>query len=207
MTTVALTGLLKIELPEDTIRFSDGGFISYLGETYRSSDATFGTIGGLQTMSEGVGDVVPAVVVTILPPTTEGAALLSAPGNQTARARFIVVEYNVETGNVISGNVEFDGQIDQSILQTGFDKKEVSLTVVSLAEKLFERNTGNTMNPSWHKYVHPGERGHDNATALGRTIAWGVEQPPSAFFNSGGSGGGSGGGGGGGLDFPNVVRF
>ena len=97
MKSVALTGLLKIELPERTLRFSDGGFIIFQGETYRSKDAVFGTIGGAQPLNEGVGDSVPALQITLLPPDTTGPAALSRPGHQKARVRFWVAEYNPET--------------------------------------------------------------------------------------------------------------
>jgi hypothetical protein len=66
--------------------------------------------------------------------------------------------------------------------------------VVSLAEKLFERNIGNSMNSSWHKYVNPGELGQDNATGLTGSVAWGVESAPGGGTTRGGGGGGNPGG-------------
>jgi hypothetical protein len=191
MNRIALTGLMKIELPDRTLRFCDGGFFIYEGETYRSDDDVFGTIGRLQTMAESVGDIVPAVVVTLLPPDTTAASEISQPGNQTSRARIIIAEYDADTGVISSGNTEFDGQLDQTILSVGTGSKQLTASIVSLAERLFERNIGNTMNPTWHKSNFPGERGHDNATGLGRPVAWGTEAPPSVRA-SGGSGSASG---------------
>src|SRR3546814_8736110 len=44
--------------------------------------------------------------------------------------------------------------------------RELAVSVVSLAERLFELNIGNSLNSAWHKSVWPGELGHDNATGL-----------------------------------------
>lgn len=189
MSRIAMTGLVKIELPDRTLRFCDGGFFVYEGETYRSKDSLFGTIGRLQSMTESVGDTVPAITMTLLPPDTSSVVDILKPGNQTARARFIIAEYDAETGLITDANVEFDGQLDQTVYTVGAQRKEVGATIVSLAERLFERNIGNTMNPQWHKSNFPGERGHDNATGLSRSAAWGTEAPGGA------GGGGSGGGG------------
>lgn len=54
------------------------------------------------------------------------------------------------------------------------------MTVVSAAERLFARNTGNGLSSAFQKSVWPGDTGHDNATGLGTPIAWGVEAPPSS---------------------------
>ena len=175
MSRIALTGLVKIELPDRTLRFCDGGFFVYEGETYRSDDAVFGTIGALQTMAESVGDIVPAVTLTLLPPDNSAPEELSQPGNQTSPAQFIIAEYDADTGVISTGSVEFYGQLDQTSLKDSAGEYTLSVSVVSLAERLFERNIGNSQNPSWHKYVWPNELGQDNATGLTDSIAWGVE--------------------------------
>src|SRR3546814_14440890 len=61
----------------------------------------------------------------------------------------------------------------------GYVGAEVAVSVVSLAERLFELNIGNSLNSAWHKSVWPGELGHDNATGLSIPVAWGVESPRS----------------------------
>lgn len=192
MSRIALTGLVKIDLPDRELRFCDGGFFEYESETYRSRDAVFGTIGALQTMAESVGDIVPAVVLTILPPNTTSVVEISQPGNQTSPVQFIIAEYDPDTGLITSGAVEFYGQIDQTILTAAANRYELTVSAVSLAERLFERNIGNSMNPTWHKSVWPGELGQDNATGLTGSVAWGVEAAPQGGVIRSGSGGGGG---------------
>lgn len=179
MSRIALTGLVKIELPDRTLRFCDGGFFEYESETYRSDDPVFGTIGSLQTMAESVGDTVPAVVLTILPASAAAPEELSQPGNQKSPVKFIIAEYDADSGEITSGQVEFYGQLDQTILKASGGEYSLSVSVVSLAERLFERNIGNSMNSNWHKYVWPGELGQDNATGLTQAIAWGIESGSS----------------------------
>lgn len=195
MTTISLTGLLQIDLPEKTLRYCDGGFFIYGGQTFQSSDDVFGTVGSVQGLSEGVGDSVPALQMTLLPPDSTTAAQIAKPGHQTARVRFWIAEYDVATGIISTADVQFDGQIDQTVFSSGRGTKELSMSIVSLAERLFEGNIGNTLNSTWHKSVWPGEKGHDNATGLSVPIAWGTEAPRSSYTSgsswSGVVGGGS----------------
>lgn len=204
MRTLGLVGLCKIELPDATIRLTDGGFIDWSGEIYTSKDDVFGTIASIDPLSEGIEEQVPALEMTMIPSGTAAAADLSQPGFQRSRVRFWLAEYDRETG-LIDGDPDllFDGQIDQTVLSAGRNSRELAMTIVSTAERLFERNIGNSLSPSFHKSVWPGETGHDNATGLGAPVAWGVEAPPST---SGGYYGGYGGssGGGRGADRRNV---
>lgn len=202
MNRIALTGLVQIDLPERTVRYSDGGFIELDGEIFRGKDEIFGTIGNLNAMSEGVGSVVPALQMTLLPAGNAAAAALSRPGHQTSRVRFMIAEYDVDSGLVLSSDTLFDGQIDQTVLTVGRGTKTLDVLVVSLSERLFEGNIGNTLNATWHKSVWPGETGHDNATGLSRPVAWGVESPGGGGRAYGpGNGPARGGGGFGPRDF------
>lgn len=189
MNRVALTGLVQIDLPDATLRYCDGGFFHFNGSVFRSHDPVFGTIRSVEPLTEGVGDSIPALTMTLLPPDTSAAAELARPGNQQSRVRFWIAEYDVDAGTISSAEVQFDGQIDQAKLQSRRGEKELTMTVVSLAERLFEGNIGNSLNPTWHKSVWPGERGQDNATGLGQPIAWGVEGPRAVGGGYGGGGG------------------
>lgn len=195
MQTVSLIGLCKIELPDADVLLCDGGFIEFDSETYRSADPVFGTLAAIEALSEGVGDEVPALELTFLPPEASEPADLSQPGFQTARARFWIGEYDVGTG-LLDGTPDlvFDGQLDRTMLKVG-RQRSLEVSVVSLAERLFELNIGNSLNPNWHKSVWPGELGHDNATGLAVQVAWGVSSPAGTSAAAVGGGGGSGGGG------------
>ena len=177
MNTVALIGLMKMELPTRTVRLCDGGFIVFDSEIYHSADDVFGTIASLEGLGEGVGDEVPALEVTFYPHGDAAPGDLSQPGFQTSRVRFWIAEYDVDAGTITgTPDLVFDGQLDRTALTVG-QTREVACSVVSLAERLFELNIGNSLNPNFHKSVWPGELGHDNATGLSIPVAWGVASP------------------------------
>lgn len=180
MERVGLVGLVKLELPDGDVLLCDGGFIVWDGDTYKSADAVFGTVESIEALGEGIGNEVPALGMTLLPPGASEPGDLVQPGFQTCRARFWIAEFELETHEVDgTPDLLFDGQIDQTFLRAGLSR-QLDVSVVSLSERLFERNTGNSLNPSWHKSVWPGELGHDNATGLSIPIAWGAEKPASA---------------------------
>jgi hypothetical protein len=176
MQRIAFTGLVKIEFPAYDLLLCDGAFFDWGADRYLSKDATFGVIGGLETISEGVGEEVPVIELTLLPPGDTPASTLAAPGYQTSRVRFWLAEYDVDTG-LLDGTPELqlDGQVDQITLAFGPGARTMGTTVVPNTARLLERNIGNSLNSAFHKSIWPGETGHDNADGLGRQIAWGVE--------------------------------
>lgn len=175
----ALIGLVKIELPGAvTVRLCDGGYVDWGSERFTQQHATFGTIGSIDALGEGIGDEIPALEMVLLPAPGAAAGDLVQPGFQNSRARFWIAEYLPAT-NTVTGTPElvFDGQLDQCIFVVGRQRRELAVSVVSLLERLFEGNIGNSMNPTFHKSVWPGETGHDQATGLVRDIAWATELP------------------------------
>src|SRR4051812_48524414 len=118
MRSVAIFGLAKVEVPTGAVRLWGGGVIVFDGETYRSADATFGTIGMLEAMTEGVGNEVPALQLTFLPSGAADPGDLGQPGFQRSRCRFWVGEYDVEAGTLVgTPDLWFDGQLDQCTLE------------------------------------------------------------------------------------------
>ncbi len=182
---VALTGLLVMELPDHTVRLCDGGFFAWGADVFLSEDDTFGTVQSLDVLSEGIGDQIPALQMTLIPATVATAAELSQPGFQKSKVRFYIAEYAPATGLLVgTPELQFDGQVDQTKLVFGKGTRVLDMGIVSAAERLFMRNDGNSLNPSWHKSVWPGELGHDEATGLTVAVTWGTESAPVA---SGGS--------------------
>lgn len=181
MLKIGMIHLLRIDLPGRVIRLCDGGFINFSGEIYKSKDDVFGVIGSASGITEGIGEEVPALEITLLPPMTSAPAELSAPGYQNSIVRLWSAEYNEQTGLIVgAASLDFHGQIDQMTFTAGRNRREVTLSIVSTAERLFNINDGNSLTPRWHKSIWPGEKGHDNATGLTIPIAWGAEGRPVA---------------------------
>lgn len=178
MNRIGLTSLLKIELPTRDVLLCDGGFKVFGSETYQAKDPLFGTIAGCQELEEGIGEQVPALELTFLPPASAAVADLSQPGYQKSRVRMWLAEYEVDAGTLSdTPDLLFDGMIDQTSILLSRDRRELSVSVVSTAERLFAKNKGNALSPTFHKSVWPGETGHDNASGLQVPVAWGVEKP------------------------------
>lgn len=202
MQSLPVIGLLKIELPAATVRLCDGGFIDFDGETYRSTDPVFGGIASLQSLTEGVGEEIPALELSLNPAGDSAPADLSQPGFQKSAVRLWIGEYDVDAGTLTgTPDLLFYGQIDQTVLRVGRNARDLSMTIVSTLERLFMRNEGNGLSPVFHKSVWPGETGHDNATGLTIPVAWGVERSPSAS-----SAGAAYGGGGFGYRMPTMAE-
>lgn len=179
MNRTGYIGLLKMELPTGDVRLCDGGFIVFDGETYTSKHATFGSVSSLSPMNEGVGDVIPALELELLPDGSADPGDLGQPGFQRSRCRLWLGEYDVDTG-LISGTPDllFDGQLDQCTLKVDATERSLASTIVSTAERFFQRNAGNSLSDGYHQSVWPGEKGEANATGLSVPVAWGVEAPP-----------------------------
>lgn len=182
----AITGLCKIELPAHTIRLCDGGRIVWGAETFAARDDTYGTLGAVKPLSEGIGDDLPPLEMTLLPPSTTAAADLVQPAFQGSRVRFWLAEFDIDTA-AVSGTPElrFDGELDQASLN--LIDLSLDLMVTAKAARLFELNIGNSQNPAFHKSVWAGETGHDNATGLSLAVAWGTDAPPQAARFGGGA--------------------
>ena len=200
MSRVDLIGLLKIELPDATVRLCDGGFVEDWeapGEYYRSADETFGTIGSLGSITGSVGEQISALELTLNPATSAASADLSQPGFQRSRVRFWIADFDPDTGLLVGtpGLPEYYGQIGRTSLSFDVGVRDIAMTIVSTLEKLFLRNRGNSLSPSFHKSVWPGETGHDNATGLTLSVAWGTESSPRASSAGAAYGGSYGGGG------------
>lgn len=180
MRRVALVGLMQMDLPGRTVRLCDGGVIRWGINSFTAKDAVYGSVGGFEELKEGVGDELPALDLTLIPPGSSAAATINSGANQGARVRFWIAEYDIATGAVTgTPNLQFDGQLDNTVLTTGDSRRELSVTVTPTADRLLMRSEGNSLSPAFHKAVWPGELGHDDANGLTQYKAWGAENPKS----------------------------
>lgn len=173
-----IVGLLKIELPDHDATICDGGFIVFGADTYKSRDSVLGTLAAVESMAEGIGDEIPALDLTFNPPDALAITTLSNGAIQKSPVRFWIGEFNAATGELDgTPDLQFIGFIDQPIIRWGTRQYEIALSAVSQSEWFFERDTGNALSAAFHKSLYPGETGHDNATGLGISVAWGVAGP------------------------------
>ena len=175
MSTIALVGLFKMVTPEHTVLLCDGAFQRFDGDLYMSKDGLYGVISGLEAPEYGVGDQIPAISIDFAPAGNASVADLIQPGFQGSPMTFWVAQYDMDTGEIVgTPDVEFLGFLDRGRLSVGRDSRTLTIGGVPLTERMLTLNIGNSMNPNWHKSIWAGETGHDQATGLTQSVAWGT---------------------------------
>lgn len=192
---VGITGLLKIELPDHTVLLSDGGVTEWNGDTYSAYDGVLGSLASIDSISEGIGQEIPALELQFATPGITAVTALSNGAIQQSTVRLWVAEFDVETGEVVgTPELRFIGFVDQPQVSYSFRQFTVSITAVPQLELLFFKDTGNGLSSTFHKALYPGELGHDNASGISVPVAWGTQSPPRGGTTFGGGGGGFGSG-------------
>jgi hypothetical protein len=172
--TITLIGLVKIELPDGDVRLCDGGFCYFGGEKYTSEDPIFGSIAAVDELEAALGDSAEDAQIVFNPADDATPAQLSSKAFQNARARFWMGKLDTDGKTVVNAEQLMDGLVDFTVLRLRQGSREIEMSFIGRAEKLFLRQEGNTLDPRFHKSVWPGEKGLDNATGARITVAWGV---------------------------------
>lgn len=179
---VRLAGLLKIELPDHIIRLCDGsGVVTWGGETFTGRDPVFGTIGDVEALNEQIGDSIPGLDLTLLPPSTSAATTLASAAMQGAPASLWLAVVNDDGGVLPDPELLFTGEIDQPVLAIDRGSRELSFSLASAWEHLFEPNEGANLSDTFHQSVHPGQRGFANMTGVETNKLWGPGNKPPAL--------------------------
>lgn len=187
---VRLTGLVKIELPDHTIRLCDGGFVDWGSERFECVDPIFGTIDSVDSLEDGVSDEAPGGRLTFFPASTAAAVQLSSPEFQGSRFRMWLAVLDPMTNAVIPDpDLLFDGELDVTVFNEGLGERSLDMEFVSSAERLFEVQEGARLSDAYHQEIWPGERGLSNITGIKKKVYWGGEAPQSGITRA--SGGGS----------------
>ena len=191
MNTITLASVMQVDFPDGTVRWADGGFVTWGADTFTARHPVWGVLTGGDEIGEGLGDEVPGFRFSCAPADDASAAVLFNPANNGARVRLWTLELNGETMAVADADLAFDGMVGGCSVSIG-TARTIEFEAVSRAERLFLVNGGNRLDPTFHKAMWAGERGEDNATGLSVNVAWGAPSP--TVSGSTGSGGGGGGG-------------
>lgn len=187
---ITTTTLIRVELPQNTLRICDGGFCIWASEpqedgsvaaqTYESEHEDYGTLYAGNSMSDGEGDESPAAVITFLSNSNASAQALTDPAMQWSPFSMWQASINGETGFVITAIPLFFGFVDIPTLRDGAAGRLIDMEIVSDTERMFLANEGNRLSQESHQRRHPGERGLDNMTGVENTVAWGAEDKPTS---------------------------
>jgi len=175
MRRILLAGLLKIELPGHTVLLTDGGTVTWDGDSYASRDALFGMVAEPDELENGVGEEAPSGTVRFVPPPEVASADLIDPAYQDCRMRGWLAEIDADTGEVVgTPSLELDAIIDVPRLSFTNDERELEVDHVSIWQRLFDTNEGNVMNGLTHRQLYPSETGMDNTTGVSKDVPWGT---------------------------------
>jgi hypothetical protein len=188
---ILIAGLLKLELPGHTVLLADGGgTVPWNGDTFGLRDSVLGVLSGFEALQEGIGDEAPAAALTFLLPDATAASAVNTGAVQNSRCRLWLSEIDADTGLLIgTPSQEADWIVDYTALSLDQGKRELEIGFVSSGDRFFQRDRGNSLAPAFHRGVHPGEAGLDNASGVATSLAWGAASPPRGVSGGGALGG------------------
>lgn len=178
--TVLMSLCMELRLPGYDLRLSDAGFYHFTWESevrsFAASDPTYGTLGGVGPISDGVASDAPSIEVVLFPPTNAAMASLSSPEAQGSLLRVWVVVLDQVTGAVIgTPELWFKGNTDVPSVSIGERTDAVSITVNSVLFAAKQADEGARLNGGFHKRAWPGELGLDYS-GNNQTDYWGAER-------------------------------
>jgi hypothetical protein len=177
----AITAFCAVEilLPGYSLRLVDGpGVLTLFGNAYTGRDATYGVLGALEAISDGVDQSAPALKVTLLPPTETATATLADPAAQGSQFVVYTGAVNPATGLPVSDPyLWFFGELDVPVVLIGRNSRALEYDVVSGLERFFDQDEGVRLNGPWHNDVWTGELGCQFVVNNQDPLPWGQDAP------------------------------
>lgn len=173
-------GAIEIAFPGYTLRLLDGSAeVEIGGEMFVGKDPTFGTLASIGELTEEIGNQAPEVTIGLYPPDATAAATLAHASMQGSIVRLMIGAVDPATGQCIGEpDVLFLGEIDVPTIEADEGgQDQVSYTVVSVFERLFEIDEGQRATDSYHQSIYPGELGLEFMTGTDTNLYWGAKPP------------------------------
>lgn len=175
---------IQIDLPGGPLRNLDGaGFATFDVDgapvTFVGRDATFGVMGGVTEVVDGVATEAPTVSLSLLPKTNAAMAALAAPSAQRSRVRIWSGTMDRATGQVTGVDLWYDGDTNVPTQNTGKNTRVLSMTTNSALMKFLEADEGARLNDGFHRKAWPNERGLQHISSVEMIDVWGSDAPKS----------------------------
>ena len=177
---------VSIALSGGTIYLVSGGAdITISSQLYSAYHATYGALGDVDVINDGIDGQTTRATITLHPPSSSAIADLSAADEQSARVYVYQGAVNTATGASI-GTVEtlFRGELDYpslSVSETGY---ALTLECGTEEARLLERNEERKLVDSFHQACFSGELGLEKVTALVRKVYWRANAPTTVVTTS-----------------------
>ena len=168
----ALVLLVTAELPDHTIRSTDGGFVVWGSEMYEARDEVYGVVSSIEDIEDGADGQATRCAITMLPPDDVAMAQLASPAAQGAPITVHLGSVDRLTGLMV-GEPDLLARLELDYGRLGVGEGW-SLVLENGTEEArqLELNADQRLSDSYHKTIWTGERGLENVTAVKRKIHW-----------------------------------
>ncbi len=172
--------LVTVTLSGATVRWTDGGFAVWSGNTYSSENATYGVLGAVGEIQDGADGQATVCDLTILCDGT-AMALWIDPAEQGAPVTVHLGALNRTTGALIGEpDLLFRGELDQPRIGAG-PSQTLIYDCITEEARMLEPNEEQRLTDSFHQSVWPGELGYDKVSELEQTVFWRADDPRGAI--------------------------
>jgi len=195
--------LLKIVLPDATVRLSSGVQVTYGGETYVPRDPYYGMLSYVAQIVSGQTGKATSPDVGLEVPDDDAIAEIASPAAQHSRITVWWGAINPETGAVeIDEDEPCMMRLDTVDKSDAPGRRSLMIKTYPPSALQLRPSARQRLNSSFQKSIYPGETGLDNVTGIVDEDGWRTDDPPlrqatGGFSNPGprtGGGGGYGGG-------------
>lgn len=164
--------LTEVRLPDQTVYWTDGGFVVWGGQTYTARHDVYGVVDSIEEIEDGSDNEATRCAITILPPDGTGMVQLANPTTQGSFVSVHLGAVDRETGLLIGEpDLLFQGELDFGRLGVGSNWSLV-LECGTEEARCLEPNADQRLSDPYHKAIWPGERGFEHVTDTKRKIHW-----------------------------------
>lgn len=196
---------VRIELPDGVVRLTDGGFVTFGGETYIARDPLYGVLAGIEPISDGVDAQATRLSITVQPSSADAMAALASPLAQDSPVLWYEGTINPVSGQCIgTPDLVFQGELDFGRLSVGPDSWALILECGTEEARQLEPNDQQRLNHAFQTFVWGS--GDLGLSYVGQSldVYWRGTRPRISTLPGGGV---SNGGGGGSGSFDQVNRI
>jgi hypothetical protein len=176
-----MTTLVELDLPAATLRLYHGSGAALTdssSRTFVSKDATYGALGGVSGINDGMDDQAPVVTVTLFNPTTTAQANVSDPAAQGQAATIWAAVVVPSTGLLVADpSPRFVGVIDFATWKVGPSARSVDVSLITYSDYFFPQDDWARLNDPSHQHFWSGETGLEFIAQVQQQIPWGSDAP------------------------------
>jgi len=171
--------LVTYDLPDQTVRWTDGGFVVWDDELYEAR-TSFGVISEVGEISDGVDGEATSCAITLMPADNDSFSAMIAPEVQGSVVTIHLGAVDFQTGLLVGEpDLLLRCEVDVPRL-TGSAGALVHDTITE-ETRMLEVNDERRLTHPFHTDVWPDEDGYKNVTGLKVKIYWRASDPNNAI--------------------------